>query len=173
MKFLISLLMLIMLLLAGCGDDRPATRFVEYDGTKLKSYVSDDVDFAIYGVSKKGNIGTNQYLAVPQGEHLVVETYVVNNRKEPIKMSHGDVVRLVDKNGAEYATSGRAMVAWAICYKKKSSASQNIFNPGLGYMCYFTFDVPKSFDVASASLKARAGIKGKWITIPLKVEVQK
>lgn len=102
----------------------------------------------------------------PQGKYVAVTVIVANNQNDAITVSEGSY-QLVDDKGREYAASSKALSTWSLGKTDGNLGVLTQINPGNSERFIFFYDVPSDIDIKKLQMKARGGMIGDSVIIPL------
>ena len=137
---------------------------------KVIGGISSDVGIAIYKIEEAQTLGTNQFAqAQAQGKFVVVSVVCTNKQKDAVTID-ANSFKLVDKDGNEYSYSPEGQTAIQVGNGNAKGFLTKV-NPGITIDLKVPFDIPK--DAKDLQLKARGGMTGKSITLPLTVQLEK
>lgn len=135
------------------------------DGTKFYIGAVSNVGIGIVNaVELKKTIGNKYHEVQPQGKFVAIVVWVCNQQDDAITV-HSESFKLLDKVGREYSTSTRAMTVWEMEHDNQGMLTK--INPGNAQLFVFIYDVPESIQVEEFKVKARGGITGDSIVLPL------
>ena len=136
---------------------------------KVIGKVSSNVGIAIYKVEERDVLGDNPYMQKkPQGKFVVVSVVVSNEQKDAVTVDASSF-KLVDKDGREYSYSTEGQMAIQVGNGDAKGFLTQL-NPGITTNFEIPYDVPKKLELSNITLKARGGMTGKEITLPLVVQ---
>lgn len=136
---------------------------------KVVGKISSNVGIAIYKVEERDVLGDNPYLQKkPQGKFVVVSIVVSNEQKDAVTVDASSF-KLIDKDGREYSYSTEGQTAIQMGNGDAKGFLTKL-NPGITTNFEIPYDVPKKLELSNISLKARGGMTGKEISLPLVVQ---
>lgn len=134
--------------------------------------VSSNVGIAIYKIEETNVLGGNPFMREKaMGKFIVVSLVVHNNQKDAVTVDNS-CFKLVDKNGREYSYSSDGFMAIAVGNGGDTKGFLTELNPGIVTNFVIPYDVPANLDISQLSLKARGGMTGKDILLPLAVQLE-
>ena len=135
------------------------------DGTELVYGVVSDVAIGVLDVDEfQRPIGNKHISERPQGKFVGVTVLVANEQNDAITVAMSSY-KLIDEKGREYDVSTSAMTAWEMSRDGQGFLTK--INPGNSAPFVFIFDVPRNADLKNFRLRARAGMIGDSVDLPL------
>ena len=135
------------------------------DGTELVYGVVSNVAIGVLDVDEfQRPIGNKHISERPQGKFVGVTVLVANEQNDAITVTMSSY-KLIDEKGREYSVSTPAMTAWELSRDGQGFLTK--INPGNSAPFVFIFDVPRDADLKNFRLRARAGMVGDSVDLPL------
>ena len=135
------------------------------DGTELVYGVVSNVAIGVLDVDEfQRPIGNKHISERPQGKFVGVTVLVANEQNDAITVAMSSY-KLIDEKGREYDVSTSAMTAWEMSRDGQGFLTK--INPGNSAPFVFIFDVPRNADLKNFRLRARAGMIGDSVDLPL------
>lgn len=137
---------------------------------KVVGKISSDVGIAVFNVYETNTLGDNPYATEhAQGKFVVVSVVVTNNQKDAVTVDASSF-EIVDANGREFEHSTEGQTAIQVS-KGDAKGFLTKLNPGITTNFVIPYDVPSDLDISSLQLKARGGMTGEEIMLPLTVQL--
>ena len=138
-----------------------------------KSYIGSSVNINQRWKQHRTNLKCgrhdNPYMQKkPQGKFVVVSVVVSNEQKDAVTVDASSF-KLVDKDGREYSYSTEGQMAIQVGNGDAKGFLTSL-NPGITTNFEIPYDVPKKLELSNITMKARGGMTGKEITLPLVVQ---